>query len=167
MSGRGVVRRCGNRPMFDSKEPFRLQGSNYRVGQLVWLSTRNLKLQLPCRKLSPRFVSPFEIIRRINPVSYRLKLPPTYRISPTFHVSLLKPAQALGSDHPAPCEPPPPLNIDGSPAYIVHALLNLRRALGSDRPASCEPPPPLDIDGFPAYIVHALLNWRWLEKEAE
>ncbi|KAK3557600.1 hypothetical protein QTP70_030531 [Hemibagrus guttatus] len=64
----------------------------YRVGQWVWLSTRNLRLWLLCCKLSPRFIGPFEIVRQVNPVSYRLWLPPTYRISPTFHVSLLKPA---------------------------------------------------------------------------
>ncbi|KAK3509443.1 hypothetical protein QTP70_035099 [Hemibagrus guttatus] len=93
---------------------------NNSVG-LVWLSTRNLKLQLPYRTLSPRFVGPFEIVRRINPVSYRLKLPPTYRISPTFHVSFLKPAQASRSDRPAPPEPPPPLDI-GDSRRVRHRL---------------------------------------------
>lgn len=33
-----------------------------------------------------------QIIRQITPVSYCVAFPPNYRISPTFHVSLLKPA---------------------------------------------------------------------------
>ncbi|KAK3531230.1 hypothetical protein QTP70_015224 [Hemibagrus guttatus] len=64
----------------------------YRVGQRVWLSTRNLKLKLRCRKLSPKFIGPFEIVRQVNPVCYRLRLPASYHICPTFHMSLLKPA---------------------------------------------------------------------------
>ncbi|KAL0161008.1 hypothetical protein M9458_044733, partial [Cirrhinus mrigala] len=61
----------------------------YEPGQWVWLSTRDLRLRLPCKKLNPRYVGPFQIIKQITPVSFRLDLPAEYRISPTFHVSLL------------------------------------------------------------------------------
>ncbi len=70
----------------------RRSGPAYTPGQCVWLSTINLRLRLPCNKLNPRYVGPFKINRQISPVSYRLALPSNYRISPTFHVSLLKPA---------------------------------------------------------------------------
>ncbi|KAK3528456.1 hypothetical protein QTP70_000132 [Hemibagrus guttatus] len=66
----------------------------YQVGQRVWLSTRNLRLKLPCRKLSPKFIGPFEIIRQVNLVAYRLRLPASYCICPTFHASLLKPVHS-------------------------------------------------------------------------
>ncbi|KAK3509259.1 hypothetical protein QTP70_027039 [Hemibagrus guttatus] len=100
---------------------------SYQVGQRVWLSTRNLHLKLPCRKLNPRFIGPFEIIRQVNPVAYRLRLPAAYHICPTFHVSLLKPAYPLAEGAPESGELPPPLDIEGSPAYRVRALLDSRR----------------------------------------
>ncbi|KAK3554896.1 hypothetical protein QTP86_000926 [Hemibagrus guttatus] len=37
----------------------------YQVGQRVWLPTRNLRLKLPCRKLSPKFIGLFSSRRRI------------------------------------------------------------------------------------------------------
>lgn len=63
----------------------------YQPGQKVWLSTRDIRLHLPCRKLSRRFVGPFSILEQVNPVTYKLQLPSKYKIHPMFHVSLLKP----------------------------------------------------------------------------
>ncbi|MCO5575542.1 hypothetical protein L7F22_029343 [Adiantum nelumboides] len=42
-------------------------------------------------KLSIRYYGPFQITERINDVSFRLRLPDTWKIHNAFHVSLLKP----------------------------------------------------------------------------
>ena len=42
-------------------------------------------------KLSPRYIEPYEIVSKVEPVSYKLKLPPELsRIHDTFHVSMLR-----------------------------------------------------------------------------
>ncbi|KAL0175542.1 hypothetical protein M9458_027872, partial [Cirrhinus mrigala] len=108
-------------------------GPSYEPGQWVWLSTRDLRLRLPCKKLSPRYVGPFRIIRQITPVSFKLELPPEYRISPTFHMSLLKPAgrpeggESLEGTAP---QGPAPLIIDGEEVYRVSTILDSRRRRG-------------------------------------
>ena len=70
----------------------------FTVGKLVYLSTENLSLPKGrARKLLPRFVGPYPIIRA-NPGTshYTLGLPDVLRrrrIHPTFHVSLLRPVE--------------------------------------------------------------------------
>ncbi len=106
----------------------RRHNPEYHVGQWVWLSARDLRLHLPCRKLSPRYVGPFQITRQITPVSFELNLPNHYRISPTFHVSLLKPANGPGEGPEEPLEDADPLPIsrEEEEIYQVWELLDSR-----------------------------------------
>uniref|UniRef100_A0AAR2JZP4 Chromo domain-containing protein n=1 Tax=Pygocentrus nattereri TaxID=42514 RepID=A0AAR2JZP4_PYGNA len=96
---------------------------------MVWLCTKDLRLKLPCKKLTPRFIGPLRILRQITPVSYKLELPRSYRIATTFHVSFLKPVHASQALSDV-AEPPPPFEVDGSLAYAVHSLLDSRRCGG-------------------------------------
>ncbi|KAI3362699.1 hypothetical protein L3Q82_001766 [Scortum barcoo] len=110
-----------------SANKLRRPAPDYLPGQKVWLSSRDLPLQVPSRKLAPRYIGPYVVEKIINPSSVRLKLPPSLRIHPTFHVSLLKPFTPSELCPPSD-SPPPPQLIDGHPAYSVkEVLLDVRR----------------------------------------
>ncbi len=99
----------------------RSEAPNYQPGQKVWLSTRDIRMLLPCRKFQIRW--PFTITKQINPVTYQIQLPPQYRIHPSFHVSLLKPYHSPGSPstEPGPTEELPlPLILEDGAIYKVN-----------------------------------------------
>jgi transposase InsO family protein len=71
----------------------------FKQKDLLLLSTKNLKLKLPSRKLTPRYIGPFRVLQRVGNQAYRLALPEQYsRIHNVFHVSLLEPWRKSKSD---------------------------------------------------------------------
>ncbi|KAJ9513500.1 hypothetical protein QJQ45_006047 [Haematococcus lacustris] len=92
----------------------------YHTGQLVLLSTRNLRMKPgKAKKLLPRFIGPFKVLEHVGPVAVRLDLPQAMaRMHPVFHVSLLRP---YTSEHPH--LPPPVEWLDVAPLYEVEKLL--------------------------------------------
>ncbi len=72
----------------------------YVCDQRVWLSTKDLPLRVPSRKLVPRFIEPYHVTKVVNPVAIRLKLPPALdRVHPVFHVSRVKPVFSSPLNH--------------------------------------------------------------------
>ena len=72
--------------------------NEFAIGRLVYLSTKNLSLPKGrARKLLPKFIGPFKIIKCVPEASaYTLELPEELKsrgIFPTFHVNLLRPHQ--------------------------------------------------------------------------
>ena len=61
----------------------------WKVGDKVWLNNKNLKLHYQSKKLAPKRDGPFEIEQVLSPSTYKLCLPPTWKMHPVFHASLL------------------------------------------------------------------------------
>ncbi|KAJ9532927.1 hypothetical protein QJQ45_018045, partial [Haematococcus lacustris] len=88
----------------------------FEVGDLVLLSCANLNLQTAVNsaKLLPRFVGPFKVLAKHSPVSYKLDLPSSMRILPTFHISRLRHYLSSSSFPERTVElQPSPVIIDG------------------------------------------------------
>jgi len=68
----------------------RAEVDKYKVGDLVMLSTKDLKYQMVRRrteKLMERFVGPYKIEKIVSSNAVRLELPSTVKIHPVINVS--------------------------------------------------------------------------------
>jgi len=68
----------------------RREADDYKVGDLVMLSTKNLKYQMVRRrteKLTKRFVDPYKIKKIVSLNAVELELPSTVKIHPVVNVS--------------------------------------------------------------------------------
>ena len=101
----------------------------FKTGDLVWLDSRNLKTTYASKKLAPRCQGPFEIIKTLGPLSYRLKLPHSWKIHDVFHVTLLSPfteTEVHGPNFPQPLAE----LINGEEEYKVEAILKHKKRQG-------------------------------------
>ncbi|CAI7852328.1 unnamed protein product [Closterium sp. NIES-53] len=82
----------------------------YQPDDLVLLDTQNLRLPI-IPKLRPRYCRPFRMSHMIIPVIAHLLLPADWYVSPSFHVSLLRPyvpsTSQLPRNRPASMTRPP------------------------------------------------------------
>jgi hypothetical protein len=105
------------------------QEAPFKVGDMVWLSTKNVRTTRPSKKLDYKRLGPFPITRQINPVAFELSLPADFRIHNVFHASLLSPFVANtipGREVP----PPPPVEVEGVEEYEVEEILKAKKNRG-------------------------------------
>jgi hypothetical protein len=108
---------------------------SYKVGDSVLLSTKNVSLNLPCKKLSPAFVGPFTIraLRGTNAVtldySERFQL-----LNPKVNIEYLRPYRLRTPDIGPPPKSlsakPVEVEVDGSSWYQVEDILDHRGSPG-------------------------------------
>ena len=97
-----------------------------QVREKVWLNAGNLHLPRPKKKLDDKRVGPFEILEKAGASSYKLKLPPHWKIHPCFNEKLLTPF--VPPSFPNQQQPPllPPDLIDDEEQYKIEEVLDLR-----------------------------------------
>jgi len=109
----------------------------FKAGDLVLLSTKNLKLKAgqiwSRRKLLPKFIGPFEVLSTVTaafsdnvtgkvPCAVKLLLPATTKIHPVFHVSLLTHWKDPVKDPLAKRVPQPLDWLHGEPQFLIKSL---------------------------------------------
>ena len=63
---------------------------SFNVGDLVYLTAKNITTRRLSNKLNLKFIGRFRILEPIGSRAYRLELPTDFKnIHPVFHVSLL------------------------------------------------------------------------------
>ena len=88
----------------------------------MWLEGRNLKQSLPNPKFAAKREGPFTIIDVLSPITYKLRLPQSWKIHNTFHTSLLSPYhenEIHGRNFPSS----PPDLIDNEEHYEIEQII--------------------------------------------
>ncbi|MBW0494991.1 hypothetical protein O181_034706 [Austropuccinia psidii MF-1] len=96
----------------------------FNPGDMVWLSSKNIKSTRPTQKLSERWLASFPILKKVSTNSYHLKLPSQWKsIHPVFHISLLEPVKTstIPNWHQ---EPPPLITIEKEEEWEVSQVLD-------------------------------------------
>jgi len=95
-----------------------------RIGDLVFILARFIRMTRPSRKLAERFLGPFEVVGQPGMHSYLVKLPTHLRsVHPVFHVLQLEPA--FNSQIPnRESTLPPPVVVDGNLEFEIEKVLD-------------------------------------------
>jgi len=112
----------------------RLDVDEYKVGDLVMLSTKNLKYQMVERrteKLTERFVGPYRVKEMISSNTVKLELPSTVKIHPVVNVSRVR--QYVGQVEGQRKEQPAPVIIEEEEEQEVERILNKRKVREKDK----------------------------------
>jgi hypothetical protein len=97
---------------------------DFKVGDKVFLNSKNVKTTRPAKKLAEKNLGPYEIIDQPGTLSFTLRLPKSMRaLHPVFHVSQLEPAPSNTIPNRVQ-PPPPPVEIDGESEYEISEILD-------------------------------------------
>ena len=109
----------------------RRRDHKYKVGDKILLRATNITIPAdsvrPADKLRPQFLGPFTLLEQHSPVTFRVELPPFYKIHDVFHVDTFRPylpsPESLGTRVAAP---PDTSLVDGEEEYEVDEILKYR-----------------------------------------
>ena len=105
----------------------RAPAPTFAAGDLVWLDASDINQARPARKLSHRFLGPYEVVRPVGTAAYKLKLPPELsRLHDVFPVVKLEKAERDPITQRIPPPAPPPVLVDGEEEWEVETVLDFR-----------------------------------------
>jgi len=110
----------------------------YKVGDLVMLSTKDLKYQMVGRrteKLTERFVGPYKIKEIVSSNAVKLELPSIVKIHLVVNISRIH--RYIGQVEGQKKEQPAPVIIEGEEEWEVERILNKRKVRGKDKYLVC------------------------------
>ena len=97
---------------------------DFKIGDKVFVKAQFFRTTRPSRKLSERFLGPYEIIAQVGPQSFTLRLPESMKsVHPVYHVSMLEPFTPSSIPERVP-SPPPPVEVDGEIEYEIAQILD-------------------------------------------
>jgi Chromo (CHRromatin Organisation MOdifier) domain len=102
----------------------RTPAPDFQIGEKVFVKAEHFWTTRPSKKLSEKYLGPFDIIACAGSRSFTLRLPDHFRsVHPVFHVSMLEPATP--NEIPDRVQsPPPPITIEGEPEYEISEILD-------------------------------------------
>ena len=102
----------------------RHQPMEFKAGDFVLLSTKNLKLKRPKKSLWPKYIGPFQVLEPCGKLAYRLLLPKTWRIHDVINISRLE--KWKGENHPygGPVIVPDEVEFESEHEYEVEYIID-------------------------------------------
>jgi transposase InsO family protein len=98
----------------------------YCIDQKVWLEGTHLRTTHLTTKLRAKCFGPFKVTEVLSAMTYRLDLPPMWKIHNTFHAAVLHPYKETELHGPNFVETPPDL-VEGHKEWEVDNVLASRR----------------------------------------
>ena len=109
----------------------RMPPPDFKIGEQAFVKAKFFWTTCLSKKLSDKYLGPFEILARAGTHSYTIRLPYTFHgVHPIFHVSMLEPA--------TPKEIPncvqPPVNVEGELEFKIAEIIDSK----IDRCCACK-----------------------------
>jgi hypothetical protein len=100
--------------------------SPFKVGDMVYLNSKNIQSTRPNKKLDHKLYGPYEIVKKVGLEAWELSLPASLsRIHNVFHSSLLEPSHPNSIPN-RELPPPPPVEIEETLNYEVEEIKDVR-----------------------------------------
>ena len=98
---------------------------DFKIGDKVFVKSDNIHTTQPSKKLTEKYLGPFEIIVQVGSISFTLCLPDSMRsIHPVFHISMLE--SSTPNQFPNQIQiPKPPIIINSNSGYEISEILTL------------------------------------------